>query len=1042
MLAVRRTLTAAPLAVLASLLASCGGGGGGGGGGPEQLVSAGPDRTVGASTLVLATASAAPGSGVDSFAWRQVQGPTVALDPGAGASSATVGLVTTDVDSVLVLEVAGLATTGDVIGVDRVSIVVDAVRPTIRGVELAALSIRGGGAGRARSACLHRASARLFVVDGVAGDVVVYDVSDPSSPSFAGAIAAPAPTFGYDPGPALDVGCGADGAVAVTWSGQTLEFPGRVQFIDPITLAELASLSSFGANPVDVAAADDGSLFAVACAADRLATGGADGRGYVTLFRVPPAGPGAIDVHADISPIPFGGFDGSETELAQAGVRWFSPNSPRASIELTPRAVALSPDGSVAWAACPENDALLVIDTATEVPTACVPLDDRAWGTFAAGAAASATRALWTDAPPILTTPAGDAIPFGGVAGIASALELVDGSLALTVVTGAGSSLAPLEATGDSTLDLPLVDPDRQLTVDRVVIDAETGDVEVSSTVPLASAAGAPVTGRANAGAIPAGLAGSDESIVDLDGNPVAPSLLGARFAGATIGANGDLWLADPRRCGLWRFDLNGRLVERFVPEGSPANLGTDSLPEVFGTRRANLSFDAGRRFGGFGGIAYDGDRGVVAAVPRLPLDNPDDADETVSRASAIVRLVEVVASTGVCVGEYVVVLDGPDHAFEGLARGTAGGPFDGAYVLLEASIEPSGARTLHALDPSGATNLRSLSAGDYAAVDAVLESTAPADLSTLPTPIVPARKAPVVDLTDAGLGGGGRPSGVVALGDDLVVTFDDDWGLAGASVDASTGRIVGRAPAGTSVARIALRPVGIDASSVGDGFAPRALPIVGLPQPVDLVAYDDRGEPRLALANGGHPRVLPSGGPPPFDERRRVGDLTLDTTVFPGAAALQQPEVAGDLRVSSLGSDENGDMLVELLQAFGSRSIAVHDGAGAPLWSSGERLVARAAEERADAVRAGATERGIQPRAVAVTSAVPGGAPVLVTALQGAGLVVAHDLASPRTPVFAGVVARPDAPTGVDVADIGGPLMVTVETDLGRVLLTRLVRD
>ncbi|MEM1448853.1 MAG: hypothetical protein AAGI22_07055 [Planctomycetota bacterium] len=1041
MLAARRARTSAAL-VVATLLASCGGGGGGGGD-ATPLVFAGGDRTVGASTLVLATASAAPGVGVDSFTWRQVGGPALALDPNAGASSATVGLVTTDVDSVLTLEVAGLGATGDVLGVDRVSIRVEAVRPELRGIDVASIAIRGGGADRATSACLHRDSARLFVVDGVDGDVVVYDVSNPSSPSFAGAVLPPSPSFGFDPGPALDVGCGSSGPVAITWSGETLEFPGRIQLIDPLTLAELSAVTTFGANPVDIDAADDGSLFAVACAGNRPFTGGGDGRGYVTIVRIPPGGAGAVDVHRDVVPIPFGTFDGREADLAMAGVRWFSPNSPRASVELTPRAVTLSPDGRTAWAACPENDAVLVIDTQIEVPIACVPLDDRAWGTFAAGASTTATRTAWTAVPTLATTPAGDAIPVGGIAGIASAIELAGGSLALTVVAGAGPTLAPVETTGDSTLDLPMVDPDRQLSVDRFVVDADSGAVELSSSVRLTGTSGAAVTGRANLGAVPSGLAGRDESIVDLDGSPVATSLLGARFAGATIGANGDLWLADPRRCGLWRFDVTGRLIARFVPEGTPSNLGSDTLPPAFATRRVNLTLEPGRRFGGFGGIAYDAGRGLVAAVTRLPLDNPDDANETVSRASSIVRLVEVDASTGACVGEFALVLDGPDHAFEGLALGATGGPFDGAYVLLEAASDPAGARVLHALDVSGATNLRSLSPPDYAAVDAVLESTLPGDLADLPTPIVPARKTPVVDLTDVGLGGSGRPSGVVTLGSDLVVTFDDDWGLAQASVAPGTGRIVGRASASTSVARLSLRPDGVDVSSAGAGFAPRELPIVGLVQPLDLVAYEDRGEPRIAYAGGGFPRVLPSGGgPPPFDERRRVRDLTLDTLVFPGAAALQQPDVAGDLFVSDLGADSNGNMLVDRLQSFGARSIGVLDGAAAPLWSSGERLVARAALERPDLQRAAATESGIQPRAVAITSDVPGGAPVLVTALQGAGLVVAHDLGSPSAPVFAGVVARPDAPTDVDVAEIGGALMATVEAAGGRVLLTRLVRD
>ncbi|MEM9800756.1 MAG: esterase-like activity of phytase family protein [Planctomycetota bacterium] len=1019
----------------ALLIAACGGGGGGSGGGgaPPALVSAGPDRTVASSAPVELSATAAGTAGVTAFAWSQLSGLPVELD---GAAGATPRFVSPDRDARLRFEVVGRNAAGSVVASDQVTIDVDAVRPSVTAQPLATIEVRGGGAGRATSSALHAATSRLFVVDPLGGDVVVYGVANPSSPTLLGSIGPPDPIPGFDPGPPLAVACGESGPIAITWAGATSQFPGRIQLVDPATLLEQSAVSSFGANPVDVTATPDGSVFAVACAGDASEVGPVDGFAFVTILRIPTGGAAFLDVHSDVSPIPFTTLDGLEDDLEQEGVRWFRA-SPRASRELVPRSVALSADGRWAWAACPENDALVVVDAVQELAVDCVALDDRRFDTFDGGTSVSAVRARWDEPPVAITTPAGDDVPFGGVTGIASAIERPDGLLELSVVTGAGPVLTPIDPDGNGVPDLPLVDPTRALRVHRIVVDPSTGAVEIDAEITLDNGAGTAVTGAPSQFGAAPGLAFHDESVVDLDGNAVPVSLLGARFTGATTGAGGDLWLAEARRCGLWRFDAQGTLLARFVPEGTPGTFGVASLPPAYARRRANLDFDAGRRFGGFGGLAYDGPRNLVAAAVRLPLDNPDTAGDDTSAASSIARILEVDAASGTVVGEYAYALDAAGHAIEGLATSPSGA-FDGAYALLEAALDPAGFRGVYAVDLSGATNLRTLSPGDYASVDAALEGTAPDDLGGLAVPIVPATKTLRVDLTDAGLGGGGRPSGVAALGEDLVVTFDDGAGVEGASADLASGRIIGAAAPGSSVALLRLTPAGIDAASSGSGFAPTALPIDGLVQPLDLATFDDEGRTRVVLANGGLARLLPSDGVlPSFDERARVRDLSLDTTVFPNAASLQTPPVAGDLFVSELDADLDGNGFVDRLQAFGARSIGVRDAGGAPLWSSGERLVARAALESPAAVRASATSNGIEPRAVAVATVA--GRRVLVTSLAGAGVVVAHDLADPRAPLFAGVLLGTEAPVDVDVA---GSLLATSDSERGRVLLHRLAAD
>ncbi|MFT7078190.1 MAG: hypothetical protein ACJA0P_004217, partial [Planctomycetota bacterium] len=84
------------------------------------------------------------------------------------------------------LEVAGLGSNGGVIARDRVVIQVQSGRPRLSSELRSTIEVRGGGEGRATDSAVHVGSGRLFVIDGVAGDVLAYDVSSPGAPSFVG----------------------------------------------------------------------------------------------------------------------------------------------------------------------------------------------------------------------------------------------------------------------------------------------------------------------------------------------------------------------------------------------------------------------------------------------------------------------------------------------------------------------------------------------------------------------------------------------------------------------------------------------------------------------------------------------------------------------------------------------------------------------------------------------------------------------------------------------------------------------------------------
>lgn len=1027
------------LAALSCVLAACGGGGGSSSPGPiDSGVSAGANLTISAGDRVYITPSANPSAQVVSFTWTQISGPEAALEGDILEDPSTLIFRAPAFATALGFEVAGVRADGSVAGRDSVSVLVTSATSAASGTALSTTLIRGGGEGRALATAFHAASQRLFVIDELAGDVLCYDVSNPAAPSFVGVLPIPADVPGFQAAGPLAVGCGDSGPIAIAWSGQTIKFPGRMQFVDPTTLQETAAFSTVGVRPVDIDANDAGTLFAVACAGDRDFFDQANGLGYVTLFTVPPGGPGTIEPHLHIAPIPMTAFDGDEAQLAAEGVRFFG-GAPQASLQLDPRAVAVAPDSSVVWVSCPVANAVLTIDPVTKLVTGITAMPDRPNADLTQGTSLAGSARRWSQAPTLAVSPAGDPVPLGGIAGVLPP----NGSGTFRFVTGSGPTLATVDLDGDGVRELPYVDPSAQLAVEEFVFLGASGTIEPFQSTPLVGSGGVPVVGAPNVFTSSPGLAGHDERAIDLFGAAVPPSSFGGRFEGATQTPNGDLWLADSRRCSLWRFSSGGQLIERFSPVGTLASLGAPILPAVFGQRRVNLDFPLHRRFGGFGGVAFDPTRNALLAIPRLPLDNPDVPSDASSSASRILRILEFSLGTQTAVGEYVYVLDGLDHAVEGIAAAPTS-VFAGGFAVLEAGLGGDALRGVFDVDLDGATNLRALSAADYAAVSAVLESTAPGALGDLTVPVVPVTKRLAVDLTAAGFGGDARPSDLFISGpNELLVCFDDGFaGATTAGFDPSTGAIFPGTSPGSFFVRGAIEPLRYDTAA--DGLpAPLSggVPAIGLPQPLDLVAVGSGDGLRVLTANGGRARVLPfSTGGGGADERLRAADQVLDSNVFPGASLWQRDPFGGDLTISDRDADLDGDGLVDRLAMFGSRSLSSLDAERRVRWTSSGLLNDRARSARPAAFDAASTGFGLRPRAL--DRAVIDGRTVVATAFEGAGLVGVHVVDNVDAPLFLGFVASGGSPCDVDlVPESGGgsALMVVTDRAAGSVSMVRI---
>jgi DNA-binding beta-propeller fold protein YncE len=231
-------------------------------------------------------------------------------------------------------------------------------------------------------------------------------------------------------------------------------------------------------------------------------------------------------------------------------------------------------------------------------------------------------------------------------------------------------------------------------------------------------------------------------------------------------------------------------------------------------------------------------------------------------------------------------------------------------------------------------------------------------------------------------------------------VTLQENNALA--IVDIASATVTSVVPLGTkdhSLARNALDPSDRDG---GTRIAP--WPVRGLYQPDSVAAYSFGSQPYLVLANEGDARDYEC-----FSEEARVGDLELDLTVFPDAAALQKNEALGRLRTTTAGGDTDGDGDNDEILSFGARSFSIRNAVGDLIWDSGNEieLITAAAlpggfnsnNDENDSVDSRSDDKGPEPEGVAVGSF--RGRQYAFVGLERIGGVMVYDVTDPRAPFF-----------------------------------------
>jgi 3-phytase len=258
----------------------------------------------------------------------------------------------------------------------------------------------------------------------------------------------------------------------------------------------------------------------------------------------------------------------------------------------------------------------------------------------------------FTNLPKLGTTSKGQDILLGGFSGLFfQGTNATNGNLKFTTLTDRGPNGEP---TGQNR---PFLLPNFQPEIVSFELNQTTGALSIIKRTGLFRADGTTkLTGLPNLQAGAGGTAYTDEIGVDLDGKVLTNDPFGIDSEGIVIADNGNYWVVDEYRPAIYEFDINGKMLNRFIPKGTATapnpdaaagTFGTEVLPEVYAQRRANRGFEA---------VALEGNK--LYAFIQSAIDNPDNAGDTTSRNSRNLRILEFDIVTKTVTGEYLYLLD------------------------------------------------------------------------------------------------------------------------------------------------------------------------------------------------------------------------------------------------------------------------------------------------------------------------------------------------------------------------------------------------
>ncbi len=204
---------------------------------------------------------------------------------------------------------------------------------------------------------------RLFIVNAQAATIDVLDVRNPAVPRKLFTIDVTA--YGAVAN-SVDV---ANSIVAVAVENADPQAPGKVVFLN--ANGSLLGQVTVGALPDMVIWTPDGRKVLVANEGEPNDTYTVDPEGSISVIDVVRAASGTLTLNA--STISFGSYNSQIASLRASGVRIIGPGATVAQ-DLEPEYIAVTPDGQSAYVTLQENNALAVINLATNTVSGIVPL--------------------------------------------------------------------------------------------------------------------------------------------------------------------------------------------------------------------------------------------------------------------------------------------------------------------------------------------------------------------------------------------------------------------------------------------------------------------------------------------------------------------------------------------------------------------------------------------------------------------------------------------------------------------------------------------
>lgn len=381
--------------------------------------------------------------------------------------------------------------------------------------------------------------------------------------------------------------------------------------------------------------------------------------------------------------------------------------------------------------------------------------------------------------PSLGKTAAGDDLKLGGFSGLVFlGKEPETGKLLFMTHTDRGPNTEPFDVDGDGRPERGFPLPSFNPELVRFSFDPMARKLEIEERIPLKQQDGKPLSGLPN---LPGakGSPWSDEVGVDLKGKVLSPQTLGADLEGLVVAPDGTFWLSDEYRPSLFHFDARGVLIERYIPKGGSADLGTPALPEVLASRKANRGFEA---------LAQVKDK--LYAFVQSPLVTPKAPPKGAPKPPLRIRVIEFDLRSRKTTGQYLYRLE--HEAADKIGDATA--KPDGTLLVVERDEEtgPTAVKRLYAVRFDTATNLETLPP-EMADANSGIDYMTDEDLKQ--RGIISAAKEMVLDVVAKGFDYAEKLEGV-ALVDEHTLAFvnDNDFGLSG-GYDPKTGKLVPALP-------------------------------------------------------------------------------------------------------------------------------------------------------------------------------------------------------------------------------------------------------